>query len=610
VENLPDKFCAFPYFLTNIKNDGKVSLCRCASEKIAHDDRPLSLHTETFGQIWNSHYMRSVRRRMLDGESIDACRGCHASEAEGGKTPRQGSTIRARVAMQVTDDGELLAKARAIVEEQQGIAPPPAELHLWLGNLCNMKCRTCSATFSSQIGGDAVHSSWMGDLIRTQILLPHYLQGVDYEGFGQLVEGGQGTSREVSSEGAAITLPGNTDPVASIEIEGFNRSGFPCRASVALGDVVVARQWLLRGAWRIFIEPEAKDSLNGIRLSLSFQGAGQRIEISHLKVAVKSAGGKKPPRELVSRIAENPNWFRSEEVVFGEVLAHTDHVRQVVFSGGEPLINRMLPVILKRLVAGGRSDQMGVYFTTNGTVHSRNLTDLCQQFRAVEIGFSLDGIGAVQEYIRPPAKWSRIEENVIAFRDDGLPISIRPTVQAYNVFDLLDLLRFCDRQGIPFVLDNLLSCPRYLSLDMLPEAVISEALAEWLRYQDTECRSCHRSEVETVIAALRRPRPEAGELAILQDEFIRFTNDLDRSREEDFASACPRLYHCLVAAGFDFHGKYRFTRRRSRAQLLVPTGIRRILRQSYRRLEDDRGYGAVHRRWLLHKLKWIMLRVW
>jgi glutamate-1-semialdehyde 2,1-aminomutase len=94
---------------------------------------------------------------------------------------------------------------------------------------------------------------------------------------------------------------------------------------------------------------------------------------------------------------------------------------------------------------------------------------------------------------------------------------------------------------------------------MLPQVVIDEAIQDWVQYLDTECTEDNRWHVETVIAALRRARPDADDLTILQDEFIRFTNDLDRSHGQSFAIACPQLYDRLVAAGFDFNGKYRFS---------------------------------------------------
>jgi hypothetical protein len=94
---------------------------------------------------------------------------------------------------------------------------------------------------------------------------------------------------------------------------------------------------------------------------------------------------------------------------------------------------------------------------------------------------------------------------------------------------------------------------------MLPQMVIDEILHDWLKYLDTECTKDNRWQVKTVIAALKRPRPHSDELKSLQEKFIHFTNDLDRSRKQSLANACPQLYGHLVLAGLTFSDKYTFT---------------------------------------------------
>jgi hypothetical protein len=99
----------------------------------------------------------------------------------------------------------------------------------------------------------------------------------------------------------------------------------------------------------------------------------------------------------------------------------------------------------------------------------------------------------------------------------------------------------CDRQ-----------CGSDPTLDMLPDVVIVKALQDWEQYLQAECREDNRWHVRTVVSALRRPRAAPDKLAVLQDQFIRFTNDLDESRGQSFAAACPELCGQLRAAGFRF----------------------------------------------------------
>jgi len=229
------------------------------------------------------------------------------------------------------------------------------------------------------------------------------------------------------------------------------------------------------------------------------------------------------------------------------------------FAGGEPLINPMFSVILEKLVDTGYAAHISLFISSNATKHSSRLSALLTKFWSVELAFSVDGIGKLQEYIRSPSKWDTIIRNVFAFQKENIPVSIRPTAQAYNIFGLLELVRWCEKSELPFNLNNVLYSPSFLSMDMLPQVAIDEALQDWVEYLDTECTEDNRWHVQTMIAALRRPRPKSRDLAVLQDLFIRFTNDLDYSRGQSFAVACPRLHDRLVAAGFDFHGKYRFS---------------------------------------------------
>jgi len=409
---VPKTFCALPFHQMTVMNDGKVRLC-CRSEvNLNSEGRDLSLDDATLGQIWNSDYLRAVRRRMLSGLYVEDCRQCYANEAVGATSLRQVMNACFASRGEVSGDEELLQRTEESLGSGDNMPFPPW-LHLWLGNHCNLECRMCSPMFSSRIAADPVHAAWFS---------------------GQ----------------------------------------------------------------------------NGA----SFYG-----------------------------------W---QEAVFGEISQHAKAVQLIQFSGGEPFIHRTFRDILRKLVESRDAAHIELYITTNGMTHSGELSALLAHFAYVELGISVDGLGALQEYIRFPSKWDALERNIFSFQEDKVPISIRPTVQAYNALGLLDLARWCDMNGIRFVLDNVLWAPEFLSLDMLPEIVILKALQDWEQYLQSECREDNRWHVQTVVSALRRPRVGPEKLAVLQDQFIRFTNDLDKSRGQSFAAACPELYGQMRAAGLRF----------------------------------------------------------
>ena len=424
---LPKTFCVLPFSQLTIANDGKVRLCTHAhTVDMISEGRPLSLHSMPLGEIWNSTYLRTIRRRMVEGLPVKDCSKCYRTEAEGGTSLRQIMNLHAGCRADGTGETDSFERARNIVTQNSGSAPPPSALHLWLGNLCNLKCRMCSPAFSSRVASDPVQSKWLGEL------------------------------------------------------------------------------------------------------SLA---------------------------ETSSRIPQHVYWSQSEPVVFEEVFSHPELLRWVHFSGGEPLLHRSFLTIVQKLVDTGHASHIRVYINSNGTLYSPRLSSLLKGFLSVELAISLDGIGKLQEYIRPPSKWDTVCHNIFAFHNDGIPMSVRPTVQAYNAFDALELARWCEKNGLPFFLDNVLMAPRFLSFDMLPKLVVDEALQCWTQYLNAECTDPNRWHVETVIAALRRPRPEANAISSLQQQFLQFTHDMDRSAGQFFAIACPRLHERLMAAGFDFSAR-------------------------------------------------------
>jgi pyruvate-formate lyase-activating enzyme len=323
--------------------------------------------------MWNCDYLRLVRRRMLEGLEVEACAVCYATESDGGTSLRQSMNRYASRLSASSGEDSLLAKAEAIVRQNGGHAPPPSALHLWLGNLCNMKCRMCSPMFSSMVASDTVQARWLGELTRSESLLPAYLDGVDYMGFGELVRHGERWAREVTRPNATISLPSSGDPIDLVEISGVNHSNQACHLSLVMENGPSAGQWLPGGEWKLVVRPESVwCPAARVQLSLHFlSDSSQYIEIDNLTIVTRGRTGKEQPREILSRLPENPYWAKNEKVVFEEIFGHAEHLKQIHFSGGEPLIQRIFREILEKLVDAGHASHIGLYINSNGTVYSR-----------------------------------------------------------------------------------------------------------------------------------------------------------------------------------------------------------------------------------------------
>jgi MoaA/NifB/PqqE/SkfB family radical SAM enzyme len=267
-----------------------------------------------------------------------------------------------------------------------------------------------------------------------------------------------------------------------------------------------------------------------------------------------SPGAGLPPEQR--RFQDGRTWADSPSVVFGELFEDTSQLTSLSFAGGEPFLQSQIEPLLQLFIDRGRAAQMDLYFSTNGTVYRDSLVEKLKQFAKVTLAVSLDGAGAVNDYIRFPSRWEAVWANVLRFRDLGFPlVQVDPTVQAYNALAITDLLRLCDSEGLECLLGNVLLFPDHLSIRALPAAcrrVARERLEAYLAV----CPERHRAAVTNVARSLGGP--EDRQQASLLSTFMTFTNDLDASRKQSLAAAIPELVEALAAAGFAWKNTRRF----------------------------------------------------
>lgn len=141
--DLTQHFCVVPFVHFSCKPDGSPRVC-CFSQNsyVLNDDGKRShLTHQSIDEIWHSKWMNSFREKMFFNEAPSECKFCHNEEAAGKTSKRQSENRKYLETSQ-----EIIACAK----KQNGkINSPPVYFDLRLGNLCNLKCRTCNPLFSS-----------------------------------------------------------------------------------------------------------------------------------------------------------------------------------------------------------------------------------------------------------------------------------------------------------------------------------------------------------------------------------------------------------------------------------------------------------------------------
>ena len=238
---------------------------------------------------------------------------------------------------------------------------------------------------------------------------------------------------------------------------------------------------------------------------------------------------------------------RFEIDAWEQLVEHIDHVEQIYFAGGEPLLMDEHYRILDELVRRKKFDVRLLYNTnfTHTELKDRSVFEYWKLFDNVSIGASLDDCGTRAEYIRKGTDWAVVEQN----RRDMMRICpkvdfyISPTLSIMNAWSITDFHRDWVEKGLIRPQDinvNILQDPPHYRIDIAP-AEYKEQLKikflnhiHWLQEQDPLQRATvgFESAVNYMMAT---------DNTHLIDTFWRKIHELDDIRKENIMEVIPEL---------------------------------------------------------------------
>lgn len=404
-------FCVAPWvhFLTYV--DGYVFPCCKAYDAVRNEDGiGYNIRHNSPLEIWNSEGYKKLRQSLLNGEEIPHCAGCYESERYGRLSCRQvfNRDYGERYLDQLIDQSDPLEVMK------------PIFVDIRLGNICNLRCRTCSPRFSSQIERDEIASSWV---------------------------------------------------------------------------------------------------------KITEQNIGKNLS----------------------------DWFESADLM-AELEDFCSDATRLVWSGGETTVNIDQIKLLIHLADKDISNKIDFLLVSNMTIVQDSFYDQVNKFKNPTVHISIEGIGRVNDYIRFPSKFQMISENIkkIQHKYKNITLTITPTYQAYNILYVCDMFDWCLENEIEFKVVNMLAQPSWLSFFVLPYAVriiAAEKIEKWvesrsiLRNVNNRKADIYNKTNESIFNMaiyLRDPNRQAAKIDI--ENFVCYTNDLDRSRGQDIRESLPELY--------------------------------------------------------------------
>lgn len=252
--------------------------------------------------------------------------------------------------------------------------------------------------------------------------------------------------------------------------------------------------------------------------------------------------------ELIYTRGADATYWTDEQLY--EIFEYSGNLRRLELYGGEPLLDKQTPKLLKMLADSGRSQRIILNVSTNGTIRPDDAwIDTVAQFKQFNLNMSIDGIGDHFRYLRHPGDWSEVSDNIDFFHHQVrdklkaannytlLPVV---TLSILNVYYLPELVAELERRFGVFPHINLVRKPWYYRIDNMPTALKQSVENKLIRSGIPQ--------LEPYIKFMNETEWDP----VFWNDFKFWTQAKDDYRKESFADTFPEFYQEIIQSDPDF----------------------------------------------------------
>jgi organic radical activating enzyme len=222
------------------------------------------------------------------------------------------------------------------------------------------------------------------------------------------------------------------------------------------------------------------------------------------------------------------NWTDQQ---INELFDISKNLIRLELFGGEPLYNKKVQTLLERIANAGHSKNLNLYINTNGSVDLIKQIPLIKEFKEIEIGVSIDAIGARFNYLRHGVDFAQLVSNVQSWQRYFEQHQVKyyidsiTTVSIFNILYLPEIKQFVQTLLPQAPFWNLLIHPDYLFIKNMPDSLKAAAI---------NTLSADPEFVD-LIDVINQPKD------ISFEKFLSITESLDLIRAENFRTTFPEL---------------------------------------------------------------------
>ncbi len=233
-------------------------------------------------------------------------------------------------------------------------------------------------------------------------------------------------------------------------------------------------------------------------------------------------------------------WPRESEIFWDNLKTLLPNIKYFEFTGGEPFLIEQHFELLRIAVEQGYSKNIEIHYNTNGTVFPEQ-AELWNNFKHVEIAFSIDNVGARFEYERYGADWNLVQANIAKFtamRSKKISTQLCTTMNIQNVYYLPELCNWISTQTFDHIYFNMLHDPWHMCISKMTapaqELVINRLTAH-------EFNPKYRAEILRIVQFIRNGEGSDGQ------EFLRRMQITDDYRKQSFLT-----FHTEIAKAMGY----------------------------------------------------------
>tara|TARA_B110001450_G_scaffold257049_1_gene290651 strand:+ start:8796 stop:10070 length:1275 start_codon:yes stop_codon:yes gene_type:complete len=241
------------------------------------------------------------------------------------------------------------------------------------------------------------------------------------------------------------------------------------------------------------------------------------------------------------------DWASFEEMI--------GKARKIKLIGGEPTVAPDMFKLLNMAVETGHADHIELSFYTNITNMQDRWLEQLGKFEKVIVNCSLEGMGDMNDYLRPPSKWASVWKNfdkLVKFSNTkaGKRIKVRVTTvnQIHNALHIVDFWRYMHEyqcmndKGIGMSTNQLVE-PQYYSMAHSPQWLRDEQEAQVLEFLEEIKNSPHFEDYEEPLMEMVNFGKDSDHVynPAIMKQYIEITNNYDIFRGHDVMSVAPEF---------------------------------------------------------------------